>query len=254
MNILRIFALPLVMAVSIPALAQPAFAQPAFTEDEPPPEWTGEGALNAGMTTGNTETTDLGIGVKLIHQADEWIQSVEFAADYGETDNVETRNRSFAAGQVDRIFDPRLSGYGRLSWERDEFSGFDNRYFIGVGMAWKAIDSDATKWTLEGGPGYKIDEIRATLTSVANTEESIGVRAGSKFEQTFNESVSLSNTTEIVYSRASTQMSNVIALTADLWGNLSARISLDVRHDTDPLPGFESTDTATKFSLVYKLS
>ena len=44
-----------------------------------------------------------------------------------------------------------------------------------------------------------------------------------------------------------------IALDAGLMGNLSARVSFDVRHDTDPLPGFEATDTTTKFSLVYKV-
>lgn len=229
-------------------------AAPAFAQDAPPPAWTGEGAFSAGVTTGNTDTTDLGLGIKLRHEGGEWIQSGEFIADYGETDSVETRNRLFAAGQVDRIFDPRLSGYGRLTWERDEFSGFDNRYFAGIGLAWQAIESDALKWTLEGGPGYKIDEVRATLTTPAETDESFGARAGSKLDYAFNESVSVSNNSEIVYSQTSTQISNILALTANLWGNVSARVSLDVRHDTDPLPGFEATDTSTKFSLVYKIS
>lgn len=229
-------------------------AAPAFAQDAPAPEWTGEGAFNAGVTSGNTETTDVGIGLKIKHQGDNWFQSGEFVADYGETDNVETKNRLFAAGQIDRIFDERFSGYGRLTWERDEFSGFDNRYFLGLGAAWKAVDLEATKWTIEGGPGYKIDEIRETLTAPGTTEESIGARAGSKFEHKFNDAVTLSNGTEVIYSEASTQFLNVIALTANVWGNLSARVSLDVRHDTDPLPGFEATDTATRFSLVYKVS
>lgn len=244
MNFIRKIALPLLIA---------AAGAPAFAQDAPPPEWTGEGALNAGVTTGNTETTDLGLGVKLRHDGGDWTQSGEFVADYGETESVETRNRLFAAGQVDRVFDSTLSGYGRLTWERDEFSGFENRYFAGVGLAWKAIDADAMKWTLEGGPGYKIDEVRATLTTPSETEESLGVRAGSKFDYKFNDAVSLSNNTEVVYSQTSTQIINVVALTANLWGNVSGRVSFDVRHDTDPLPGFESTDTATKFSLVYKL-
>ena len=46
---------------------------------------------------------------------------------------------------------------------------------------------------------------------------------------------------------------NGVALTAGLMGNLSARISLDVRHDTSPPEGFKATDTSTKFSLVYKV-
>lgn len=230
-----------------------AATAPAFAQDATP-EWTGEGALNAGVTTGNTETTDFGVAVKLKHTGDQWTQSGEFLADYAETDSIETKNRVFAAGQVDRVFDERWSGYGRLSWERDEFSGFDNRYFIGLGAAWKAIDSEATTWTLEGGPGYKVDEVRATLADPARTEESFGARAGSKFNHKLNESVTLSNDTEVVYSSTSTQLANITALTANLWGNLNARISFDVRHDTDPLPGFEATDTATKVSLVYKIA
>lgn len=146
-----------------------------------------------------------------------------------------------------------MEGYTRLTWERDEFSGFENRYFAGVGVAFQAIETDATQWTLEGGPGYKIDEIRETLTTPASTEESVGARAGSKFKHAFNDRVSLTNNTEVVYSQTSTQISNGIALDANLMGNLSARVSLDVRHDTDPLPNFEATDTATKFSLVYKI-
>lgn len=243
MKLIRLIALPLLVATTAPAFAQ----------DAPPPEWTGEGAVNAGVTTGNTETTDFGVAVKLKHQTDVWTQAGEFVADYAETDSIETKNRLFAAGQVDRFLDERWSGYGRVSWERDEFSGFDNRYFIGLGAAWKAIDEDATKWTLEGGPGYKVDEVRATLIDPATTEESLGVRAGSRFSHAFNDSVTVSNDTEVVYSQTSTQVTNIVALTANLWGNLSARISFDVRHDTDPLPGFEATDTATKISLVYKI-
>jgi putative salt-induced outer membrane protein len=242
------FALPICLA-PLSLLA----AAPALAQDAPASEWTGEGAFSAGNTTGNTETSDLGIAMKVKHQGDNWIQYGELSADYGETDSVESKNRIFAAGQVDRIFDDRLSGYGRLSWERDEFSGFENRYFLGVGAAWKAVQGETTNWTIEGGPGYKIDEIRETLTTPALTEESLGLRGGSKFEHKLNESVVVSNNSEVIYSEASTQLVNVLALTANLWGNLSARVSLDVRHDTDPLPDFEATDTATRVSLVYKV-
>lgn len=237
-------AASLLALASVPSL--PAMAQ---TEDR----WTGEGAFNAGVTSGNTETTDLGVALKVKHEGDQWKQAAEFAGDYGKTDDVESKNRLFAAGQIDRTFNEQWAGYGRLTWERDEFSGFENRYFAGLGLAFKAIDSDAMKWTLEGGPGYKVDEIRETLTTPAATEETIGARLGSKFSNKLNDAVTFSNDSEVVYAQTSTQLINVTALTATLWDNLSARFSFDVRHDTDPLPGFEATDTATKVSLVYKV-
>jgi putative salt-induced outer membrane protein len=77
--------------------------------------------------------------------------------------------------------------------------------------------------------------------------------AASRFKHQFNERVVLSNDTNVVTADASTQIQNVLALTADIMGNLSARISYDVRHDTDPPAGFEATDTTTRFSLVYKI-
>ena len=236
-----------VAAFGSPLLAGPASAQ--AVDDG----WTGEGALNAGFTTGNTETRDAGVHIKAAHLGEVWSQSMDFSADYGDTDGVESKNRLATAGQVDRRLGDTMNAYVRATWEKDEFSGFENRYFAGLGIGARVIDSEQTMWTLEGGPGYKIDEVRATLAAPASTEETLGARGGSKFRHAFNERVSLSNNTEAVYSSTSTQLSNVIALDAGLIGNLSARVSLNVRHDTDPLPGFEATDTATKFSLVYKI-
>jgi hypothetical protein len=99
------------------AAAAPAVAQDAGAD------WSGEGALSAGNTTGNTETSDLGIALKLKRKGDLWSQSGEFAADYGETDGIETKNRLYGAAQVDRKLSDLWSLYGRGTAEKDEFSG-----------------------------------------------------------------------------------------------------------------------------------
>jgi putative salt-induced outer membrane protein len=245
--------------------AAPALA-PAFGQTPPPApptpdasKWTGEGALSAGYTTGNTQTTDGGLAIKVKHVGGLWTEAGDFAADYGKTDGIESKNRLAASGQVDHKINDKWNGYTRLTWERDQFSGFDNRYFAGLGLTYKAWDSKQTAWTLEGGPGYKVDEVRAapatatTPATAAMTERDVGARAASNFRYAFNDRVALTDTSEVVYSDTSTQVSNGLALTAGLMGNLSARVSLDVRHDTSPPTGFKATDTATKFSLVYKV-
>ncbi len=234
----------------IAAAACFAFTAPAFAQDaDETPEWQGEGSFGAGFTSGNTETKDLSAGLKLKHNGNLWTQSGELSAEFGETNSVETRNRIAAAGQVDRIINDRLSAYGRLTYEKDEFSGFESRYFAGVGVAYKVITGEPTTWTVQGGPGYRVDEIRTP----ASTEESLGVAAGSRFAHQFNDNVALSNDTDVIYSETSTQVTNSLGLTFDISGNLSARVSYDVRYDTDPPAGFESTDTATRFSVVYKI-
>ncbi len=239
------------------ASAAALFAAPALAQTEPTPEWTGEGSVSAGVTSGNTSTTDVGIAAKLKHTGANWVESGEFSDDYGKSDHVETKNRVAAAGQVDRIITDRLSGFGRLTYENDKFSGFDSRYYAGVGLAYKVIVSDKLNWTLQGGPGYKVDEVRTQVSGAttipAHTEESFGANAGSRFKWAINDKVDLSDDTDVTYSKVSTQIKNSLGLTVGLMGNLSARVSYDVTYDTDPPLGFKSTDTATKVSLVYKI-
>lgn len=230
------------------AIAAPAFAQEAV--------WTGEGSFGAGFTTGNTETSDLGLGLKLARASGDWKVSLEALADYGKTDGVETKNRAFLAGQLDREFSPRVYAFGRVSYERDEFSGFESRTFVGAGAGYRIITGERTNWSVEGGPGVKFDEVRATtlpgpIVVPSQSETSFSVIAGSKFSHAFNDNVKLTNDTSVLYAKTSTQLTNSLAVTAALTGALSARFSFDVRHDTDPPFGFDKTDTATRASLVY---
>lgn len=221
--------------------------------------WSGEGSLSAGYTTGNTETSDLGLALQLDRKAGLWTYTAEAAADYGKTDSVETKNRWFIAGEIDRQLGDRLFAFTRTSYERDEFSGFESRLFVGGGLGYQVIDGEATTWSVQGGPGLKVDEVRETTTTVdgvpvtipATTEESFSIVAGSEFAHQFNDAVGFSNNTDVLYAKESTQIGNVTALTASLTDTLSARFSFEVRHDTNPPPGFEATDTVTRASVVY---
>lgn len=219
--------------------------------------WSGEGSFSASNSTGNTETTDLGVGLHMTYKNGRWISVIDAQADYGETDGDETENRSYLAGTIDYQLADRLFAFGKTSYERDEFSGFESRLFVGGGLGWKIFDTDALTWSVRGGPGFKIDETRASIedgviVEEAETVESLSVIGNSQFDYAFNDNVSLSNATSILYAEESTQFSNTIALTAALTNSLSGRLSYEWRHDTEPPEGYENTDTTTRVSIVYK--
>ncbi len=222
--------------------------------------WSGEGSLSAGVSTGNTETTDLGLGVDATRDWGVWALGLNAVADFGETDGVETKNRIFLGTNLDRQINDKLFGFGQLSYEKDEFSGFASRTFIGGGLGYEIYNSDTLGWTVRGGPGFKIDEVEAVLDTTTvpatvvtpeTTEESVGAVAESNFNYAFNDNVAFTNDTKALYAQESTQLSNVIALTATLTDTLSARVSFEARHDTNPPLGFEDTDTISRVSLVY---
>ena len=232
-------------------VATPAVAEPLKEG------WSGEGSFSAGTSTGNTETTDVGLGLDLNRKAGRWISSLDAKVDYGETDGSETKNRSYLSGNADYQISDHLFGFGQASYEKDEFSGFENRYFVGGGLGWNIYQGDALNWSVRGGPGIKVDEVRevttnGVVTTPAETVESFSVIANSEFSYAFNDNVGFSNTTRMLYAEESTQLTNTVAVTASLTNTLSARFSFDVRHDTSPPAGFEETDTATRVSLVYK--
>ena len=225
-------------------VAAPSFAQEGDG-------WYGEGSLSAGTTTGNTETTDVGGAFKAAYKAGVWNYGVDASADYGEIDGLESRNRWAIGGNADRLFNDRLFGFGRVSYEVDEFTAYDNRAFAGVGLGYHVLQGGAATWTVRGGPGIKLDKLRVAAPGVDRSSESFGAFARSEYAYAFSDNVKLTNNTDLLYGDDSTQLGNSLALTSALGGGLSARVSFDVRHDTDPPAGFEDTDTATKVSLVY---
>ncbi|MEL7042601.1 MAG: DUF481 domain-containing protein [Pseudomonadota bacterium] len=237
-----------------------AIALPAHAQDATENGWSGEGSLSAAVTTGNTETTDLGLGVDVVRTQDVWKVGLLANADYGETDGEETKNRIFLGSNLDRQITDRMFGFGQLSYEIDEFSGFESRTFIGGGLGYDILAGEQTTWTIRGGPGFKIDELEAvldettdpaTVVTPSSTEESLGATARSRFLHQFNDNVKFTNDTNVIYADTSTQIGNISALTATLIDQLSARVSFEVRHDTNPVEGFEDTDTISRVSLVY---
>jgi len=209
--------------------------------------WTGEGTLSAGFTSGNTETTDIGVGLKVARQFGDWRAKAQAGVDYGKNNGVESRNRWSLAGQLDRDLSERFYVYGRGAYEQDKFSGFDSRLFLGGGAGYKIFMGGMTTWNVEAGPGYRSDEIQLT----GESQGSFSIRVGSAFSHKFNDAVTFSNDTEWVTSDASNQLVNIAALTAKLTEILAARLSFEVRHESDPPFGREATDTATRFSLVF---
>ncbi|MEL6258031.1 MAG: DUF481 domain-containing protein [Pseudomonadota bacterium] len=224
---------------------------------EEPAGLSGEASLSAGYTTGNTDTQDVGAALSLQQEWTKWTLSFNATADYAEADNRATQERYYVDGQLDRKFNERFYGFGRSSYERDEFSGFESRTFGGLGLGYNVLIEGPAVWTVDASGGVRVDDVRASLDETgaivtpASSTTSFSARGASDFAYTFNENVSFTNLTSVNWAEESTQILNTAAINAGLIGDLSLRFSFDVRHDTNPPNGFEATDTATKAALVY---
>lgn len=230
------------------ALILAAFSAPALADDN---GWTGEASLTGSKTTGNTDTTDAGVSLKLEKQADIWRHKFNGSAVYGKADGLKNKERMDLSYQLDRDVSERLYVYGNGNLFQDKFGAYENGYFLGAGLGYKMTLPEPISWNLEGGAGYRSQKPRQAVATMRQND--LAIRGFSDFNYALNDNVSLYNDTEITWSDSDTYIWNDVGITAQLMGNLAARASFRVDHHTDVPTGFDKTDTTTRVGVVYTI-
>ncbi len=111
-----------------------------------------------------------------------------FAGNYGSQDGDKTAQRWEVRGQTQYTFTERAYGFGAARYENDEFSQYDYQSTLAGGLGYKIIDTERTKFWVQGGPGYRYAKTRATDES----EDGVIFRGDLGFEH------QLTDTTKIV--------------------------------------------------------
>ncbi len=211
--------------------------------------WSGEASLSGSVTTGNTETTDVGLALHLGKESGLWKHNFDATYDYGKAAKVDNKNRLFLGYKLDRQINDRLYGYGNVNYFQDDFGSYEKGYFAGGGLGYKLMPNEPTLWDVEGGIGYRSQTPQGTNMD----DNEFAIRGASYFDHKFNDAVAFYNDTEVIWSSSDTYIWNDIGITANLAGNLAARFSFRVDHHTDVPVGIEKTDTVTRAALVYTI-
>ena len=226
---------------------------------------SGEGSLSGSQTTGNSSTTVIGAGLKLSDHYDGWLVNGVFNADYGRNNGVTSINDQYASLQAGRDLSSTVYVYGKVSDTRNRFIGYFNQAFVGVGVGAHVLKGPQLTWTVEAAPGYETSK----LVHNWGTQHGIAGNVGSHLGYKVNDAVSLANDTNLIFTHyntldrilpfttthvilgSSSTLDNTTSATAKLGAKLALRVSYEVNHQTSALPGFKSTNTYSKFSLVY---
>ncbi|WP_371396392.1 YdiY family protein [Fretibacter rubidus] len=212
--------------------------------------WSGEAAVTGSKTTGNTETTDLGVNLKLKREFGDFRHKFKGRFDYGKNKGNRNKQRLGLGYQVERDVSERLFILGTADYFQDDFGAFEEGYYVGAGFGYKVLMNDPTQWDLSGGIGYR-EQTPQNETTPAKEEVALQLR--SDFDHALNDAVSIYNNTELLHSKSDTYIWNEIGLNAKLMGDLAARISYRIdNHSTVPA-GRKKTDTITRIGVVYKM-
>ncbi len=224
--------------------AAPGAAQ--STDAEPSKNWEAEVALGASLSTGNTDRKSVDVDAKASHRAgrfeDHYKLSGEFARESGST----TASRVNGGVQSNYDITDRFYALGFAEVERDRFSGFRYETEVALGVGYRVIDTDDLSFDVELAPGYRHGAIRG-----GGTDNKAFIRGSALLNYKISDTATLTNEATVSGESGQVRAENTLALTATVVSDLAARLSFNIRYNSNPPAGAEKTDTISKAQLVY---
>lgn len=209
--------------------------------------WDGKISASGLRSTGNSENAAVGVAIDAARTARAFTHNITAYFDLGESNGVTNQRRWGGAYQLDYDFGDRTYVYGRVSYDEDQFSGFDYRLFGGGGLGHYFVQSKPFTWKVEGGPGYRYSPLQGST----EIDQNFAVYAASELDWTIREGVTLEQDFNTTWTSPTTTFQSVTALTTKIWGDISTGLSFEYRYETDPPAGRDNTDTIAKASLIY---
>jgi putative salt-induced outer membrane protein len=211
-------------------------------------DWTGKGDVGASMATGNSENQAASANLELKNKVDRWQHTVGFAGNYGNDGDQTTAQRWELRGQTQYDFAERTYAFAAARYEDDRFSEYDYQASLAGGLGYKIIDSEQTKFWVQGGPGYRFAEVRETGESA----DGLIFRGDAGYEHQLTATTKIVDRFLVETGSDNTYVQNDLGLEVTITGALGLRVGYQVRHNTDVGPGIENTDTLTTVGLLYE--
>jgi putative salt-induced outer membrane protein YdiY len=242
----------------------PVLAQEGGEEEAPEPNWKNEVGLSYVGTSGNTDTSSFGLDFKSERKPTPWGLNLIATFTRAEDSGVITAEQYFVGARGLRELNDRWSLFAGLSWARDTFGGFENRYIAEVGAEFLAIKTDKHTLSFDGGLTWTSeDQIQSREISppvnppqyedFIDTVDWFGGVLGLTWDWAFSKSASLSQ--RVLYypnfdDTSDWRVGSDTSVRADLTKLLALQFSYLVRYRNLPIDDREKTDTTTKVSVV----
>ena len=227
--------------------AQGSQAAPGEGMEDSRPEWSGELELGGSVSSGNTDRESFNANGKVDYRFGPWRTRAKFTLQFTRDEGRTTADRMVASIEPRYDLTDRLFAFNFLQYEDDRFSGFDYQLTENFGLGYWLIESEALTWSVEAGPGIRLNAVRATN----KTETEVTGRLATELSWDISATVALTATSAALLSGERLDTESKIALTTKITQSLAARASIELRHDTNPPGTAKSTDTLTQFSLLY---
>ena len=214
----------------------------------------GSVALRATATSGNSESSDLGIAAGLDYFDGLNGTDLSFAYTYSDDgdDGDDPEENLYLSTSYTRELGRDIFGYARgvAIYDNNQLdtgdddddtadSDFRSDIFVGVGLGYRIANSDRLQWSVQAGPGYRWyepfgDDDPTTPGDETERVDQVAGSVTSNLLYQFTPTVFVTNDTDVISSEETTSVLNDLALNVALNESLSLRTSLLTEYQSDP--------------------
>ncbi len=222
-------------------------------EDSAPPEerWKVTGALGATVTSGNSDTQTLTIGLDAERPWDPWKLFLKERSIYGRSGGVESANEHVLTQRLERALSERAWLFEELLVEHDEQESLDYRLQLIFGYKRLLVKKEKFELTAEAGGGVLHEEFRRAPETEGIAQAGVGFKWQITKQLLFTQNVtiypSLSDTGEF-------RLESESVFTTPISGKVDLRFSIVDKFDSSPPAGVEDNDLLVGLSLAIRFT
>lgn len=207
---------------------------------------SGKVAFGYLATSGNSDNENMNLTFGGDYVKELWQHSLDGQAVRASASDVTTAEAYALSWQSRRSFGEHNYVFGRVAWNQDKFSGYDEQIREVIGYGRRFVDRERHFLDAEAGAGLRQSDLRDGTSD----DESI-LRLALDYKWDISDTADFNQTFAIESGSANTYTEWVSSLSADILENFAIVLSYTVKHNSDVPVGTEKRDTFTAVSLEY---
>lgn len=218
--------------------------------------WSGGADIGFALTSGNSDTTNLAIGLSATRETSNDETSIYAASIYNRdsTDGESRTTANTVRGGVryDRDINRKFFGYVFTDLEHNGLQDLTLRFVLGGGLGYHAIRNERTELDLLGGLAWNREYFKGDF----NDRSSAEAQAGQTLSHRINSRMSLKEALFIFPNLTDGGRYRInfdASLVTDVSRRIAWQLTLSDRYLSDPPPGLEKNDLLLTTGLKIKL-
>ncbi len=218
--------------------------------------WTGGADVGFALTSGNSDTTNLAIGLAATRATGNDKTSIYAASVYSrdstDGDSRTTANTVRGGVRYDRDINRKFFGYVFTDLEHNGLQDLTLRFVVGGGLGYHAIRNERTELDLLGGLDWNREYFKGDFNDRSTAEAQLGQTLVHRFTPRVSLKEQLfffPNLTDGGRYRINFDAS----LVTDISRRIGWQVTVSDRYLSDPPPGFEKNDLLLTTGLKIKL-